>query len=865
MSKQTPMMQQYHEIKSQYQDYILFFRLGDFYEMFFDDAVKASQALDITLTKRQAGGGEYAPLCGVPYHSAEGYLAKLITAGFKVAICEQVEDPALAKGIVKREVVRLVTPGTLTEPTMLNDAQNNYIAALITTDDQLAIAYSDITTGVVYLRHYKSADKNALKDLLMQLKPAEVLMIENDTNLAEIADLCAKMSYPITWRHARFFSLDFAREQLLRTYRVHSLAGFGIEDHALLIVAAGGLISYISETQQMDLKHFKQLKYQRDDQAMTIDHYTRVNLELIETMRAAKKRGSLLWVLDHTKTAQGSRLMRQWILQPLLDIQAIMTRQQVVSYLYDELIIRAELRELLAGVYDFERLMTKAVFGSINPRDIVALRQSLAALPHIKMLLKHSGVSEIDALLNRLNTLEPLCAALQQAIVDEPPFSVREGNIFKDGYSEALDELRDIRQNGEHWLLKIEAEQREKTGIKNLKIGYNKVFGYYVEVSKGNVKHVPDDYIRKQTLANAERYILPELKTIEDKMISAAERINKLEYQLFSDIRERILDDIEHIQSSAQIVAELDCLCAFAHVSVINHYVKPTVDHSSVIDIVDGRHPVVERIVEGEPFVPNDTAIDCDNQMVNIITGPNMAGKSTYLRQVALIVLMAQIGCYVPAKQATIGLVDRIFTRVGASDDLFHGYSTFMVEMIELANILNHASAKSLIILDEIGRGTSTFDGLSIAWAVVEHIAQQLQAKTIFATHYHELTELEGKIDSVVNYCIQVAEQGENIAFLRKIVKGGANQSFGIQVASLAGVPNAVINRAKTVLHALEDSDITKVKVAQKQAPTTEGHSQPLNQAIYQQLTDIKIDEITPIDALLKLRQLIALAEEKSQ
>lgn len=859
----TPMMAQYHQIKAEYKDFILFFRLGDFYEMFFEDAIKASEALEITLTKRNAGGGEQAPLCGVPYHAADAYIAKLVNAGFKVAICEQMEDPALAKGIVRREVVRIVTPGTVIDPSMLEEKRNNFMIALVEVVEHgqvhYGLAYGDVTTGLLRTTAFKQTQKQALIDELIRLQPSEIVLTEDTALALAILATSDRIGAALTYKDQRFFAPGSCEGIIKRVYGVQSLEGLGLYQAQPQVMATGGLLAYLEETQKSELSHFKRLDPYAFGQHMIIDHFTRVNLELTQTMRQKDKRGSLLWVLDKTKTAMGGRLLKRWLEEPLLDLEAIHQRLDVVKFLYDELIIREDIRAALDQVYDLERLLTKAVFGSLNGRDALALRDSLKVLPTLAHVLTNHGDPAMDRMMASFDSLEDLFSKLEGALKDEQPFSIREGNIFKLGYCEDLDELRDIIANGKAWLLEIEESERQRTGIKNLKIGFNKVFGYYVEISKGSVKMAPEDYIRKQTLANCERYMLPKLKEIEDKILGAEERINKLEYELFADLRLEIVKGGDRIRQMADLLARLDVLASFAEVSARNHYIPPLLDDGDLIDIADGRHPVVERIGTDEGFVPNDAMLDGGAQQIYIVTGPNMAGKSTYLRQVALIVLMAQVGCFVPASRARIGLVDRVFTRVGASDDLFSGQSTFMVEMNELANILNHATQKSLIILDEIGRGTATYDGLSLAWSTVEHLSHSLGAKSIFATHYHELTELEGKVKGVRNFRIAVREEGEHIAFLRKIERGGASQSFGIQVARLAGVPQGVIERAKEILSALEASDIANRPEASG-SPSKVVVPEALEALLFE-LEGLDPNLMTPITAMLQLSALVEKAK----
>ncbi len=867
MSKMTPMMQQYHDIKRQYGDYILFFRLGDFYEMFFDDAITASKALDITLTKRQAGGGEYAPLCGVPYHSADGYLATLVEKGYKVAICEQVEDPALAKGIVKREVVRLVTPGTITDPATLCENSNNFIASVADLETEIGLAYTDITTGEMTVKAFTCDAISVIVDEIRRNQFAEIVLPDTLRQQDALFAAIENLSIPLSFRDKRYFSSNHARAMLRRTYGEYALTTYDLEDKPAIVVALGGLLSYIFETQKIELDHFQELKYESDHAYMTMDYFTRANLELIETMRKKENKGALLWVVDRTKTAMGGRMMRRWLEQPLIDKSAILARQAAVAYFVRERIVRSELTALLNAIYDFERLLSKAVFGSLNPRDVYALKQSLAALPSIEQLLKYSEDDFLIQKLVRFHALDALFQKLDDAIQEDPPFSVREGGIFKDGYRAELDELRAVKVNGVDWLLKIESEQREKTDIKNLKIGYNKVFGYYIEVSKGNVSKVPEHFQRKQTLANAERYIIPELKEIEDKIIGADERINKLEYQLFQAIRQEIVAHSAAIKGVAQDVATIDCLAALGDVAQRYDYCQPQFNDDHVIEIEDGRHPVVEQIVSDGAFIANDALLNDGDNLITIITGPNMAGKSTYLRQIALNVILAQIGSFVPAARANLCIVDRVFTRVGASDDLFRGQSTFMVEMQELSTILRYATPHSLILLDEIGRGTSTYDGLSIAWAVVEYIANQLHSKTIFATHYHELTELESVVKGVINCLIDVAEEGDQITFLRKIKRGRAGRSFGIEVAKLAGVPSAVVTRAKQILKSLEASDIARkgVSTAVHSGATTapKRESAPDN-PLLAQLQALDGDNLTPIEALNILHDLIRKAKQSN-
>lgn len=811
-NKLTPMMKQYFEIKDNYKDYILFYRLGDFYEMFFDDAIKASKALEITLTARNCGLEEKAPLCGVPYHAAENYLAKLIEKGFKVAVCEQVEDPKKAKGIVKRDVVRIVTPGTVIDPGMLDEKNNNYIVALYNKEDKgYGLAYADITTGELKATAFaKETSIQKVTDELLKINPAEIIMTEGGLHNDVMLTIENLSKVSLSYRDKESFHETFAEAHVKEFFNIYAIDSIGLDKTSPELNATGALIDYIKETQKVDLQHFDRLELYHHDHFMILDKFTRKNLELTETIRGKDKKGSLLWILDKTCTSMGSRTMKKWIEQPLLSIDDIKKRQDAVEQLVGSSQKRDELRNYLKEIYDLERLSSKLVFGNVNCRDLIALRKSLGVLPYIKSLLKQIPHGLFKDILDQYDTLEDTFNLIDRAILDEPPFSVREGGMFKESFDEDLKELRYAVNNGKDWILGIEQRERERTGIKTLKIGFNKVFGYYLDVTRANSNLVPEDYIRKQTLANSERYITPELKEIEEKILGAEDKIKLLEYELFLALKEEILKAINTLLHMGRQIAMVDVITSFAEVSYKYGYTCPRVTSEDSVEIIEGRHPVVERLVNAELFIPNDSLLDKEDNKLYIITGPNMAGKSTYLRQVALITLMSQIGCYVPAQSAKIGVVDRIFTRVGASDDLSQGQSTFMVEMNELANILHNATPRSLIILDEIGRGTSTYDGLSIAWSVVEYLSKEsgVTAKTMFATHYHELTEIEGKIEGVRNYSISAKESGDDIVFLRKIIKGRANQSFGIQVAKLAGVPAQVINRAKDILKKLEEHDI---------------------------------------------------------
>lgn len=810
MAEYTPMMQQYLDTKKQYPDCILFYRLGDFYEMFFEDALTASKELELTLTGKNCGQEERAPMCGVPYHAVDGYLTRLVAKGYKVAICEQVEDPKNAKGIVKREVIRVVTPGTILDTQAIDESKNNYLMCIVYIADRYGIAVADVTTGDYFVTELPDSGK--LKDEITRFMPSEIICNESFCMSGmDLEELKERLRIVISSLGPDYFDDAVCKDKLKEHFHVSTLDGLGLGDYDCGVISAGALLQYLLETQKNNLSHMTHITPYTTGKYMMLDSATRRNLELCETLREKQKRGSLLWVLDKTRTAMGARTLRKYIEQPLIEKTEILRRLDAVDELKERAITREEIREYLSPVYDLERLITRITYGTANPRDLTAFAVSLSMLPPISYLLKEMKAPLLQEIYQEMDLLDDLCALVQQAIADEPPITMKEGNIIRDGYSKEVDTLRRAKSDGKSWLAKLEEEEREKTGIKNLRIKYNKIFGYYLEVTNSYKDLVPDYYTRKQTMANAERYITPELKELEDTILGAEDKLYALEYELYCAVRDTIAGRVERIQKTAQAVAKLDVFASLALVAERNSYVRPKINENGRIDIKDGRHPVVEQMIPNGSFICNDTLLDDKKQRISIITGPNMAGKSTYMRQAALIVLMAQIGSFVPAGQADIGLVDRIFTRVGASDDLASGQSTFMVEMTEVANILRNATSKSLLILDEIGRGTSTFDGLSIAWAVVEYISDihLLGAKTLFATHYHELTELEGKIDNVNNYCIAVKEKGDDIVFLRKIVKGGADKSYGIQVAKLAGVPDAVIGRAKEIVDELANEDIT--------------------------------------------------------
>lgn len=807
----SPMMEKYLETKKEYPDCLLFYRLGDFYEMFFEDAEIVSKEIGLTLTGKDCGLEERAPMCGVPFHAVDQYLSKLVENGHKVAIAEQMEDPRFAKGLVKREVIRVVTPGTLLDENALDETKNHYIMCCAYLNGVFGIAISDVTTGEFLLSEAETP--NGLLDEVARFQPSEILL--NEPFLISGADLAPfrdRLNFSSSVLENNKFNDDKARALLLKHFDVASLESFGAESYPSGIAAAGALLDYLLYTQKNDLKHISKMTVFSRSRFMLLDPSTRRNLELTETMREKAKRGTLLWVLDKTKTAMGARLLRKYIEQPLLEKEGILKRQSAVKEFAEDSVLRDELREYLQPIYDLERLLGRISYGTANPRDLIAFRNSIAMVPHIKRLLIDAKSETLKELRDSLDEMTDLTDLITSAIEDDPPVLLHDGNIIKAGFNESVDEYRAAKTEGKNWLAQVEEEEREKTGIKNLKIKFNKVFGYYLEVSNSFKDLVPDYFIRKQTLVGGERYITPRLKELEDKILGAEDKLNVLEFELFKSLRETIAGELQRIQKTAKALSEIDVFQSLATVAARNNYVCPKINEKGRISIENGRHPVVEQVMNEGQFVPNDTTLDQDDNRIMIITGPNMAGKSTYMRQTALITLMAQIGSFVPADRADISLCDRIFTRVGASDDLSSGQSTFMVEMTEVANILRNATKKSLVILDEIGRGTSTFDGMSIAWAVVEYIANPkiIGAKTLFATHYHELTELEGAIPGVQNYCISVREQGDSITFLRKIVKGGADKSYGIQVARLAGVPQPVLTRAKELVLELVDTDIAQ-------------------------------------------------------
>ena len=875
LSQLSPMMQHYMETKKEYPDCVLFYRLGDFYEMFFDDALTVSKELEITLTGKDCGLSERAPMCGVPFHALDSYLYRLVQKGYKVAIAEQMEDPRQAKGLVKREVIRVVTPGTITSSQVLDETKNNYLMGIVYMDGIYGISTADISTGDFMVTEVDS--DRELFDEINKFSPSEIIC-NNAFYMSgvDMDELKNRYQVVISALDSRFFGEESCRRILMEHFKVGALVGLGLEDYATGIIAAGAVMQYIYETQKSTLEHITTITPYSTGQYMVIDTSTRRNLELVETMREKQKRGTLLWVLDKTKTAMGARLLRACIEQPLIHRDEIIKRQNAVEELNMNYISREEICEYLNPIYDLERLIGRISYKTANPRDLIAFRSSLEMLPYIKRILGEFNSELLAELGRELDPLQDIFQLIGDAIVEEPPITVREGGIIKDGYNQEADKLRHAKTEGKNWLAELEAKEKEKTGIKTLKVKFNKVFGYYFEVTNSFKDQVPDYYIRKQTLTNAERFTTDELKQLEDIIMGAEEKLVSLEYDLFCEVRDKIGAEVIRIQKTAKSIAGIDVFCSLSVVATRRNYVKPSINDKGVIQIKNGRHPVVEQMMRDDMFVANDTFLDNGKNRLSVITGPNMAGKSTYMRQVALIVLMAQLGSFVPAQEADIGICDRIFTRVGASDDLASGQSTFMVEMTEVANILRNATRNSLLVLDEIGRGTSTFDGLSIAWAVIEHISNSklLGAKTLFATHYHELTELEGAIAGVKNYCIAVKEQGDDIVFLRKIVRGGADKSYGIQVAKLAGVPDSVIARAKEIAEELSDADITAraKEIAEISSNITQHKAVPkpdevdLQQLsffdtvkdddIIRELDSLELSTMTPLDAMNTLYRL---------
>jgi len=861
------MMEQYVATKEKYKDCILFYRLGDFYEMFFEDAILASKELEITLTGKECGLDERAPMCGVPYHAADIYINRLIEKGYKVAIGEQVEDPKLAKGLVKREVVRIITPGTNMSAEILDDSKNNYLMSLSYYNNKFGVAVCDISTGIFKACHIASNDK--VIDEINKYQPSEIIYSDmfskSGVDISQCVDKL-KISASIAPEH--YYDFDTCTETIKRHFRVSSTEGLGFKDFPETLLAVGAILSYLFDTQMNNLNHINHIEVYSVDEYMIIDSSTRRNLELTETMRDKEKKGSLLWVLDKTKTAMGARKLREYVEQPLMNQSMIEDRLNSIETLNNSIITREELREYLNSIYDLERLMTRISLKTANPRDLLAFKHSIQYLPYINNLLNELDAPRFKDIHADFDELADLYQLLEASINEEPPITIKEGGIFKEGYLEEIDRLKNAKSECKNWIAELEAKEREATGIKNLKIKYNKVFDYYFEVTNSFKNMVPDYFIRKQTLANAERYTTSELNELSGTILGAEDKLFALEYETYVRLRDTIGSSLTRVQKMAHYIAEIDALASLSYVAVKNNFTRPHINQEGIIDIRDGRHPVVEKMLGSQSFIANDTYLNNQESRISIITGPNMAGKSTYMRQTALIVLMAQIGSFVPASYANIGICDRIFTRVGASDDLASGQSTFMIEMNEVANILRNATSLSLIILDEIGRGTSTFDGLSIAWAVVEYIADKdiIGAKTLFATHYHELTELEGKLSSVNNYCIAIKEDGDNIVFLRKIIKGGADRSYGIQVARLAGVPEQVLTRAREICNQLVDSDIaSKAKnISVSHSPVQKDNSYeqlsifqtPVEMSVANELKTIDLDNMTPLKAMLYLHEL---------
>lgn len=872
--KLSPMMVQYFQIKSEYSDCILFFRLGDFYEMFFDDAKIASRELDLVLTGRDCGQEERAPMCGVPFHSADNYIAKLVSHGYKVAICEQMEDPAAAKGIVKRDVIRIITPGTVIEGNMLEDGANNYLCSVFYGERDLGVCFADVSTGEFHITVLDGDDvENKLLNQLSTYSPKEIILNSKSLDLKALEGFAKRIGASVEVLGDEKFEFNAASAQVLETLKKEEISALGIGHSKSGVSALGAVIGYLKETQRKtEIEAPSEIDFYDEEQYMALDISARRNLELTKSMMTGDKKHSLLWVIDKTKTAMGKRMIKSWLERPLMSIPKIVKRQNAVGELVDIPMMRDAVRDALTGVSDIERLMTRIVYGTANAKELKSLQYTIEKLPLVKNNLENTGSALLKEIYAGIDLLEDVHSLIDSAIVDEPPFSVREGGMIKIGFNSEIDELKSIMSDGAGVIAAIENEQRELTGIPKLKVGYNKVFGYYIEVTNSYKDLVPETYIRKQTLTNCERYITQELKELEGRIIGAKDRAVALEYEVFSAVRNDIAAQLERLQKTAKSLAVLDVLCSLAEVAANYNYVCPIISNDGVIEIKDGRHPVVEALLDGAPFVPNDTSLDLDDNRCAIITGPNMAGKSTYMRQIALISLLAQIGSFVPAKSAKLGIVDAIFTRVGASDDLATGQSTFMVEMNEVSTILKNATPDSLIILDEIGRGTSTFDGMSIARAVLEFVCKKksLGAKALFATHYHELTAMEGMLDGVKNYSIAVKKRGDDITFLRRIVRGGADQSFGIEVAKLAGVPDSVVKRAKVILKELETNSV-KIEFKAEDSIIEEEESDIQynftangKQEIFEILKTVDVNTLTPIEAMQTLYDLKKKAEELS-
>lgn len=872
--KLSPMMTQYFQIKNQYDDAILFFRLGDFYEMFFEDAKIASQELDLVLTGRDCGQEERAPMCGVPFHSADSYIAKLVSRGYKVAICEQMEDPATVKGLVKRDVIRIITPGTVIESSMLEDGSNNYLCSVYYGEKDLGVCFADISTGEFHITSLQGEDmENKLVNQLSTYSPKEIIINNKALDLNSLQNFAKRINASVEILDDSVFDFESASSLIIETLDKDEISSLSIGHSKSCVSALGAVISYLKKTQKKnEIEVPSEIDFYDEEQYMNLDISARRNLELTKSMMTEDKKHSLLWVIDLTKTAMGKRMIKSWLERPLMSITKITKRQNAVGELADSPMLRDSVRDALTGINDIERLMTRIAYGTANAKELKSLQATIEKLPCLKSALSHTSSGLLKEIYSHIDLLEDVRELIDNSIVDEPPFSVREGGMIKAGYNDELDALKSIMTDGAGVIASIENEQRELTGIPKLKVGYNRVFGYYIEVSNSYKEMVPETYIRKQTLTNCERFITQELKDLEGKIIGAKDRSIALEYEIFSSVRDTISAEVKRIQSTAKALAVLDVLASFAQVAVNNNYVCPVISNDGVIEIKDGRHPVVEALLDGAPFVPNDTLLDLEDNRCSIITGPNMAGKSTYMRQIALITLMAQIGSFVPAKSAKISIVDAIFTRVGASDDLATGQSTFMVEMNEVAEILKNATSSSLIILDEIGRGTSTFDGMSIARAVLEYVCKKrtLGAKALFATHYHELTDMEGLLDGVKNYSVAVKKRGDDITFLRRIVRGGADQSFGIEVAKLAGVPDAVVKRAKVILKELEKNAVKIEFKAEESVIEEEENEIQYNftangkDEILEILKTVDVNTLTPIEAMQTLYDLKKKAQELS-